>query len=88
MTALSLALFDVPWQVFQALSYDLERSQWPTGADLVDFLLLLQMKFDVNPLILQAPLLVVTIIYLYAFLWLYRRNRMAQKLTKLSIEAA
>jgi hypothetical protein len=31
MTALSFAFSDVPWQVLQALTANLDRSQWPTG---------------------------------------------------------
>lgn len=77
MTALTFALFDVPWQVLQALSADLGRSQWPTSADLVDFMLLLRIRFDLSPLLLKGFLLLMAGLYLAGFIWLYRRNRAA-----------
>jgi hypothetical protein len=88
MTALSFAFSDVPWQVLQALTADLGRSQWPTGADLVDFLLLLQMRFDLNPLLLKGFLLLAAGLYLAGFVWLYRRNQVAQTLWKPAIETS
>lgn len=87
MTALSFALFDVPWQVLQALAPNLGHSKWPTGADLVDFLLLLQMRFDLSPLLLKGFLLLMAGLYLAGFVWLYRRNRVAQTLWNPSIES-
>jgi hypothetical protein len=86
ITALSFAFSDVPWQVLQALSANLGRSLWPTGADLVDFLLLLQMRFDLHPLLLKVSLLLVAGLYLAGFVWLYGRNRAAQMLSNPSIE--
>jgi hypothetical protein len=86
MTALSFALFDVPWQVFQALAANLSHSKWPTGADLVDFMLLLQMRFDVGQLLLKGFLLLIAVLYLAGFVWLYRRNRVAQTRWQPSIE--
>lgn len=75
--ALSFALFDVPWQVFQIFSYNFERSPWPTGADLVDFLLLLQMRLEVSLYLLKGLLLALAMLYLAGFFWFYRRSRMA-----------
>jgi hypothetical protein len=86
MTALTFAFSDVPWQVLQALTANLGRSQWPTGADLVDFLLLLQMRFDLSVLVLKGFLLLMAGLYLAGFIWLYRRNRTAQTLWNISIE--
>ena len=86
LTALTFALFDVPWQVFQALAADMGRSKWPTGADLVDFLLLLQMRFDLSQLLLKGFLLLMAGLYLAGFIWFYRRNRVAQTLWNTSIK--
>lgn len=77
--ALSCAFFDVPWQVFQSLTYNLDESAWPTGADLVDLLLLLRIRFDVDQLFLKGLLFMVAALYLGGFIWLYRRNRAEQK---------
>jgi hypothetical protein len=88
ITALSFALSDVPWQVLQALSANLGRSRWPTSADLVDFLLLLKMRFDLNPLLLKGFLFLSAGFYLAGFVWLYRRNRAAQSLWKPSLETS
>ena len=59
MIALSFAFFDVPWQLYQALPVNLGHSKWPTGADLVDFMLLLQMRFDLSQLLLKGSLLLM-----------------------------
>lgn len=88
MTALSFSLFDVPWQVLQALSANLGRSKWPTGKDLVDFLLLLQMRFDFSQLLLKSFLLLIALLYLAGFVRLYRRNRAAQTLWNQAIETS
>jgi len=88
MTALTFAFSDIPWQVLQALTANLGRNQWPTGADLVDFLLLLQMRFDLSPLLLKGFLLLIAGLYLARFLWLYRRNRAAQTLWKPFVETS
>ena len=79
--------FDVPFQLMQALGYKgLER--WPTGVDLMDVILLLQMRMDANPLLLKGLLALVALLYLSAVIWLYGRSRRDRKLSKPSVQAA
>jgi hypothetical protein len=88
ITALSFAFSDVPWQVPQALTANLGRSKWPTSADLVDVLVLLQMRFDLSPLLLKGFLLLMAGLYLAGFVWLFRRKQVTQTLWNPSIETS
>lgn len=82
MIAVTFVFFDVPLQMIQSLTSDLERSTWPTGMDLVDLMLLLQQRLHFNPLLLKGAFLSVSLVYLAVFLWSYQRTRMASKLLK------
>jgi hypothetical protein len=79
--------FDLPFQLFQALGYrGLQR--WPTGVDLMDFMLLLQREFAISQLALKGLLITVTILYLAALVWIYERTKMRRKLWRAAVEAA
>lgn len=72
--ALAFLLLDLPFQVYQALAYDRPQRAWPTGVDLMDVMLLLQMQFPLGLDLLKALLLAAAVLYLALFLWLYRRT--------------
>ena len=73
--ALTFAIFDILAQVPQGLYYNLEKMTLETGVDLAKVMLLIQMKVDASQLLLKGLLLTGTLLYLFAFLWFYRRTR-------------
>jgi hypothetical protein len=52
---------------------------YKTSIDLVDFMLLLQMKIDASQVFLKGLLLGASVLYLFGFVWFYRRSRKAMK---------
>lgn len=75
IVALTFAFFDIFAQFPQGLYYNLEQQTYQTSVDLVDFMLLLQMRIDASQVLLKSLLLILAILYLTGFVWLYRRNR-------------
>jgi hypothetical protein len=73
--ALTFAIFDILAQVPQGLYYNLEKMTLETGVDLAKVMLLIQMKVDASQLLLKSLLLTGTLVYLFTFLWFYRRIR-------------
>ena len=75
--ALTFAFFDILAQVPQGLYYNLDRAKFETSVDLVDFMLLIQMKVDASQLLLKGVLLGASVLYLIVFVWFYWRSRRA-----------
>jgi hypothetical protein len=75
IVALTFAFFDILAQVPQGLYYNLDQMMYKTSVDLVDFMLLLQMKIDAGQSLLKGVLLASSVLYLFGFTWLYRRSR-------------
>jgi hypothetical protein len=76
--ALGFAFLDVPVQAVQGLLYDLNQQIFPTGVDLTDFMLLVQGTTGAGQLLLKGVLFLVAGLYLWLFLWIYRRGRVIQ----------
>jgi hypothetical protein len=49
--------------------------KFETSVDLVDFMLLIQMKIDASQYLLKGLLLGAAILYLFGVVWFYRRSR-------------
>lgn len=77
--ALTFAFFDILAQVPQGLYYNIDRMTYQASVDLVDFMLLLQMKIDAGQSLLKGSILGASVLYLFSFVWLYRRSRRAMK---------
>jgi hypothetical protein len=77
--ALTFAFFDILAQVPQGLYYNIDSMTYKTSIDLVDFMLLLQMKIDAGQVLLKGLLLGASVYYLFGFVWFYRRSRRAMK---------
>jgi hypothetical protein len=75
VVALTFAFFDILAQVPQGLYYNLDRMKFETSVDLVDFMLLIQMKVDASQYLLKGILLATAILYLSGVVWFYRRTR-------------
>jgi hypothetical protein len=73
--ALTFAFFDILAQVPQGLYYDLDTMTYKTSVDLLDFMLLLQMKFDLGQSLLKGALLGMAVLYLSGIVLFYRRSR-------------
>jgi hypothetical protein len=73
--ALTFAFFDILAQVPQGLYYNIDNMKIDTGVDLVGVMLLIQMKVDASQYLLKGLLLTGALLYLFAFLWFYRRIR-------------
>jgi hypothetical protein len=73
--ALTFAFFDILAQVPQGLYYNLEHMTYKSSVDLVDFMLLLQMKFELGQPLLKGLLLGSAVLYLFGIVWFYRRSR-------------
>jgi hypothetical protein len=77
--ALGFAFLDVPVQAIQGLLYDLNDQVWPTNVDLIDVMLLLQVKGETSQLLLKGLLFALAVIYLWVFVALYKRSKIAQR---------
>ncbi len=75
VVALTFAFFDILAQVPQGLYYNLDNMKFETSVDLVDFMLLIQMKIDASQYLLKGILLGAAILYLFGVVWFYRRSR-------------
>jgi hypothetical protein len=75
--ALTFAFFDILAQVPQGLYYNLDNMTYKTSVDLVDVMLLIQMKIDASKYVLKGILLAGSVLYLSGFVWFYRRSRRA-----------
>ena len=75
VVALTFAFFDILAQVPQGLYYNLDKMKFETGVDLVDLMLLIQMKIDASQTLLKGVILGAAILYLVGFVWFYRRSR-------------
>lgn len=73
--ALTFSVFDLLAQVPQGLYHNLEEKTFRSSVDLVDVMLLIQMKVDASQLLLKGLLLTSALLYLFVFLWFYRRTR-------------
>jgi hypothetical protein len=73
--ALTFSFFDILAQVPQGLYYNLDQATFSTGVDLVDFMLLIQMKVAASQALLKGLLLGAAVLYLFGFVWFYRRTR-------------
>ncbi len=73
--ALTFSTFDLLAQVPQGLYHNLEAKTFRSSVDLVDVMLLIQMKVDAGQVLLKGLLLAGALLYLFAFLWFYRRAR-------------
>jgi hypothetical protein len=73
--ALTFAFFDILAQVPQGLYHNLDNKKFETSVDLVDFMLLLQMKIDASQYLLKGLLLGTAVLYLFGVVWFYRRTR-------------
>ena len=73
--ALTYSFFDILAQVPQGLYHNLDRMQYETSVDLVDFMLLIQMKIDAGQYLLKGLLLGGAALYLFGVVWFYRRTR-------------
>jgi Na+/H+-translocating membrane pyrophosphatase len=49
--------------------------KFDTSVDLVDFMLLLQMRIDASQYLLKGLLLGTAVLYLFGVVWFYRRTR-------------
>ncbi len=83
--ALTFAFFDILAQVPQGLYYNLDRVKFETSVDLVDFMLLIQMKIDASQYLLKGVLLAAAVLYLFGFVWFYQRSRRSINLTEASL---
>ena len=83
--ALTFAFFDILAQVPQGLYYNIDSMTYKTSVDLVDFMLLIQMKLEASQPLLKGLLLGGAVLYLFGFVWFYRRSRRAMKLTESSL---
>jgi hypothetical protein len=81
VVALTFAFFDILAQVPQGLYYNLDHMNFETGVDLVDFMLLIQMKVDASQYLLKGTLLGAAVLYLIGFVWFYRRSRRTVEVT-------
>jgi hypothetical protein len=79
VVALTFAFFDILAQVPQGLYYNLDKVKFETSVDLVDFMLLIQMKIDASQYLLKGILLGAAILYLAGIVWFYRRSRRAMQ---------
>jgi hypothetical protein len=79
IVALTFAFFDILAQVPQGLYYNLDNMTADTGVDLAGLMLLIQMKIDAGQVLLKGILLAAAILYLFGFVWLYRRCRRAME---------
>ncbi len=77
--ALGFACLDVPVQVIQGLLYNLDHHKWPTEVDLMDFMLLLQMRIGAGQLLLKGFVFIVAALYLTTFVWVYRQYGKLQR---------
>ncbi len=75
VVALTFAFFDILAQVPQGLYYNLDHMKFETSVDLVDFMLLIQMKIDASQYLLKGLILGAAILYLFGVVWFYRRSR-------------
>lgn len=73
--ALTFSVFDILAQVPQGLYHNLDEKAFRSSVDLVDVMLLIQMKVDASQYLLKGLLLTGALLYLFAFLWFYRRTR-------------
>jgi hypothetical protein len=75
IVALTFAFFDILAQVPQGLYHNIDNMKVETSVDLVDFMLLIQMKIDASQYLLKGLILGAAILYLFGVVWFYRRTR-------------
>ncbi len=74
VAAFGFAFLDVVVQVVQGLAYDTSQHTWPTGVDLMDFMLLIGQATGLSQNVLKSGLAVISVVYLFGIVVLYRRS--------------
>lgn len=74
-------VMDVPAQVLQGLLYDITSHTFPTGVDLMDFMLLVSQKTGSSQVFLKLVLALLAGVYLYA---IYRLSKPLSRATQLA----
>lgn len=74
LAAFAFAFLDVVVQGVQGLAYDTSQHTWPTGVDLMDFMLLIGQATGLSQNVLKSGLAVISVGYLAGLVVWYRRG--------------